>query len=176
MRLTKILLGAICLCYLFSGVVEAVAPMPTEFRMSKSTLKLGDTLENVFKALGRPIVVTANGQNNCWRDRIDLYSPEIIVKAPPGSKKSGVFGIIIDRQQGITTPEGIGIGSTKEAVIEQYGKTHEYIDHNRDTVMCYGGGTAKKKGKITPKPFFRLRIDAKTQKVTYMIIEQPQSL
>ena len=163
----------LCLMLAISMMVEAAAPMPQEFRKGQNTIKLGDSMEKAVKILRKPILITGNGQNYVWRDQIDLYSPEIILKRRARSKKDSIWSMIIDRQGGITTPEGVGIGTTKEKVIEIYGKTHEYIDHNNDTMICYGGKTSVVKGKKVKKPFFNLRIDAKTQKVKYMIIENP---
>lgn len=172
MKLVRFGLFLVTLCLLLCSRAEAVAPQPQEFHRGSNIMRLGDPLDDVLKFLGRPILIAADGENYCWRDRIDLYSPELIVKATKGKKK--IFAVVVDKLPGITTPEGIGIGATREQVEEQYGKVpHEYIDHNRDVVLCYGGGTAKKKGRIVQKPYFRLRLDPKTKKVRYMVIGKP---
>ena len=57
-----------------------------------------------------------------------------------------------------TTPEGIGVGASRDKVIEVYGKGKEY--RRKDIVISYGGEKPGAK-------YLRFGISTKTNKVLY---------
>lgn len=163
----KILVTAVLwMCLgIFGAVHLAAAPLPSEVKVGNSTVKMGDKIEKAIKAFGKPWHIASHA-NYYWRDRIDLYSPEVVAKTYAGSQK--IYAIIIDRVPTINTPEGIGIGSTKEDVIKAYGTGKERKISNGDTILSYGKDEAF-------APYLRFRLNAKTNTVYYMTLGKPDN-
>ena len=130
------------------------SPVPTELIAPLGTLRIGDPIENAFKVLNQPLKITAN-QNYCWRDRLDIYGPEIVIKT---SLKKEMISFYVRKWAAASTPEGIRVGSTKEQVIATYGKGLE--SRKKDIQLNYGGA---KPGA----PYIRFGISKKTNKVLY---------
>ena len=137
-------------------------PIPRELRYNGKPLRIGDPVQNAIALLGQPIRIAAM-QNYCWRDRWDIYGPEAIVKALPDNKQ--IFAFVIRKLPGFTTPEGIGVGSTKEAVIQTYGNQCKQY-RRKDFVMYYGGGKPD-------APYLSFVISAKTNKVIHFSLGVP---
>ena len=166
--LKRLLSSACCLLVLFLhatclavGEQPKATEIPTELRVPKGVIHIGDSIEDAIALLDRPIYVSAN-QNYCWRSRIDLYGPEIVVKTMPDTKK--IFGFYVRKWPAATTPEGIGVGSTKDAVIAQYGQGREY--RRKDIMLSYGGGKPGAR-------YLRFGISTKTNKVLYFWMGVP---
>ena len=158
-----LLLFLLCLLA-FPAVCQAVVPIPTELQEDGTPIKLGDPIENVLGFFGRPTRIAANGENYCWRDWLNLYGAELIIKTRFGKT---MWCIVVDRVPMVRTPEGIGIGSTKEAIEETYGEAKGYTATNGDIIMSYGGRKAT-------DPFLRFRLSGKKEKtVVYMILGNP---
>ena len=164
----KRLFSSICFLLIFllqascsAAGEEGTAKIPTELRVPKGTLRIGDPIDNAIAMLGQPVRI-ANNQNYCWRSRIDIYGPELVAKALPDTKK--IFGFYVRKWSAATTPEGIGVGSTKEAVIAKYGKGKEY--QRKDLILSYGGDGPK-------ASYLRFGISTKTNKVLYFWIGAP---
>ena len=135
--------------------VVGSSPVPTELIAPLGTLRIGDPIENAFKVLKQPLKITAN-QNYCWRDKLDIYGPEIVIKT---SLKKEMISFYVRKWAAASTPEGIRVGSTKEQVIATYGKGLEY--RKKDIQLNYGG---EKPGA----PYIRFGISKKTNKVLYI--------
>jgi len=155
-------LGVLIMLASLSADVSA-APMAQEVKVGNSTVKLGDKIEKAIAAFGKPWHIAAN-ENYYWRDRVDLYSPEVVAKAYYGTKK--IYALIVDRVPTINTPEGIGVGSSKYDVIKAYGKGRERKVSNGDVIMSYGKDEAL-------APYMRFRFKAGTDKVSYYVIGKP---
>ncbi len=130
------------------------APIPTELVAPLGTLKVGDPIDNALKILGAPLKITGN-QNYCWRDKIDIYGPELVIKT---TLKKEMYGFYVRKWAAASTPEGIRVGSTREQVLATYGKPREA--KKKDLLLYYGGG---KPGA----PYLRFGISTKTKKVIY---------
>ena len=154
-----------CLCFAFAMSTSLAAPLPNEVKVGGSVVKMGDKIESAIKAFGRPWHIT-NEKNYFWRDNINLYSPEVVAKTFGNSKK--IYELIIDGVPTINTPEGIGIGSTKEAVEQAYGKGKERRIAGGDIILSYG-----KDEKYAP--YVRFRLNGKTNVVYYMVIGSPDN-
>ncbi len=143
------------------NVVTQGKPIPKELKEGEFAVKLGDTIEKSLKFFGQPRVILANGESYTWRSRIDLNSPELVIKLKPSKV---IWTIIADHLPMIKTPEGIGFGSTKEEIEAVYGKSKGYITPNGDIIVSYGGDPIH-------APFMRFRLTGdKEKRVTYMII------
>ena len=159
-----ILLCLLCLV-LLSSVGRAAMPIPGELREGSTPVKLGDPIEKVLGFFGRPTRIAANGENYCWRDWLNLYGAELIIKTKFGNKT--MWCIVVDRVPMVRTPEGIGIGSSKEEIEAVYGEGKSYVSTNGDIVLSYGGEKAR-------DPFLRFRLSGKKKKATvYMILGNP---
>ena len=154
-----------CLCFLIGAATcfSAPKPIPNEIRLTKGTLRIGEKVDQALKMLGNPVYIAAS-ENYCWRNRLNLYGPEFIVKALPKGNK--IYGFVVRKQAGITTPEGIGVGSTKEAIIAQYGEAREF-SRGKHLFMVYG-----KDGKY---PYIRFMLSKKTNKVEAFSMGVPPS-
>ena len=143
------------------NVVTQGKPIPTELREGAFAVKLGDTIEKSLKFFGQPRVILANGESYTWRSRIDLNSPELVIKLKPSKV---IWTIVADHLPMIKTPDGIGFGSTKEEIEAVYGKSKGYVTPNGDVIVSYGGDPIH-------SPFMRFRLTGdKEKRVTYMII------
>lgn len=164
--ITKKIGCALCgwLCFAVMTTVLA-APLPNEVKVGNSTVKMGDKIDKAITAFGRPWHI-GNEKNYYWRDRIDLYSPEVVAKTYGSSKK--IYELIIDRVPTINTREGIGIGSSRDDVEKAYGKGKERRVSNGDIILSYG-----KDEKYAP--YTRFRLNAKTNTVYYMVIGSPDN-
>lgn len=164
MRMKRIwLLSCICM-FLFHGFCYGASPIPGELKEGETSIKLGGPMEDMLKFFGPPTRIAANGENYCWRDLINLYGPELIIKAKHGKT---VWCIVVDRVPMVRTPEGIGVGSKKEEIEAQYGEGKGYTDLNGDIILSYGGEKAQ-------DPFLRFRLSGKKEKtVSYMILGNP---
>ena len=140
------------------------SPIPGELQENGTPIKLGDPIDKVLGFFGRPTRIAANGENYCWRDWLNLYGAELIIKTKAGKK---MWCIVVDRVPMVRTPEGIGIGSTKEAIEAQYGAAKGYTATNGDIIMSYGGAKAT-------APFLRFRLSGRKEKtVVYMVLGNP---
>ena len=138
-------------------------PIPTELKEGAFSIKLGDKIEPSLKFFGQPKIILNNGESYTWRSRINLYSPELVIKLKPSKV---IWTIIADHLPMIKTPEGIGFGSTKEEIENIYGKSKGYITPNGDLIMSYGGDP-------TRSLFMRFRLTGEKEKekrVIYMIL------
>lgn len=136
-------------------------PIPTELKEGDFSIKLGDKIEPSLKFFGQPKIVLNNGESYTWRSRINLYSPELVIKLKPSKV---IWQIIADHLPMIKTPEGIGFGSTQEEIENIYGKSKGYITPNGDLIMSYGGDPVR-------SLFIRFRLTGEKEKrVTYMIL------
>ena len=143
------------------NVVTQGKPIPVELREGTFAVKLGDTIEKSLKFFGQPRVILANGESYTWRSRIDLNSPELVIKLKPSKV---IWTIVADHLPMIKTPDGIGFGSTKEEIEAVYGKSKGYVTPNGDVIVSYGGDPIH-------SPFMRFRLTGdKEKRVTYMII------
>lgn len=154
------------LCFIFfASDCQAAMPIPGELREGSTPVKLGDPIEKVLGFFGRPTRIAANGENYCWRDWLNLYGAELLIKTKYGPKL--MWCIAVDRVPMVRTPEGIGVGSTKEEIEAVYGEGKGYTAANGDIVLSYGGEKAK-------DPFLRFRLSGKKKKtVVYMILGNP---
>ena len=156
-------LAIFCLLAHF-GICGAASPIPGELKEDATSIKLGDPIENALKFFGPPTVITANGENYCWRNRINLIGPELIIKTKYGKN---IWSIVVDKLPMVRTPEGIGIGSKQEEIEAKYGKGKGYTDVNGDIIIGYGEENAK-------DPFMRFRLSGRKEKtVVYMVIGNP---
>ena len=164
MCMRNVVLLALLLSALLSGVCQA-ASLPKELKENGTSIKLGDPIEKVLGFFGPPTRIAANGENYCWRDWYNMKGPELIIKTRYGKN---MWAIVVDRVPMVRTPEGIGVGSTKEEIVAQYGETKDgYTDVNGDIVMSYGGKKAE-------DLFLRFRLSGKKEKrVVYMILGNP---
>lgn len=147
-------------CFAAAGD-EPRAEIPSELRIPQGVLRIGDPVDNAIAMLGQPVYIALN-QNYCWRSKIDLYGPELVVKALPDNKQ--IFGFYVRKWARGTTPEGIGVGSTKEAVVAMYGKGKEY--RRKDIILSYGGDKPGAR-------YLRFGISPKTNKVLYFWLGIP---
>ena len=144
-----------------SQIVTQGKPIPSELREGAFSVKLGDTIEKSLKFFGQPRVILANGESYTWRSRINLNSPELVIKLKPSKV---IWTIVADHLPMIKTPEGIGFGSTKEEIEAVYGKSKGYVTPGGDIIVSYGGDPIH-------SPFMRFRLTGdKVKRVTYMII------
>ena len=157
----------ILLCLLLFPLLCTAAPMPREVQEQGHSVKLGDEVKNHLQFFTWPMRITPDGFNYCWRSYKNYTSPEFILRTKKDNKV--VWCIEVDRIPGITTPQGIGIGSTMEAIEEQYGKASTYIARNGDLIMAYGG-----RNKSDYYMRFRLR-GRKAKTVVYMTIGDPMT-
>ena len=164
LKLKQGLIAVFLLCFFLPSLCLAAA-MPREVQEKGHPVKLGDEVKNHLSFFTWPMRITPDGLNYCWRDRKNYTSPELILRTKKG--KNAIWCIEIDRIPGITTPEGIGIGSTKEAIEVQYGKSQGYTDVNGDLIMAYGGRNRK-------DYYMRFRLSGRKEKtVVYMTIGDP---
>ncbi len=129
-------------------------PIPKELNIPQGVIKIGDPVDTVIAKLGQPVRI-ANNENYCWRSRIDLYGPELVVRTLPDKK---IHGFYVRKWERGKTPEGIGVGSTKEAVKAVYGEGREY--RRKDILLSYGGSAPG-------EAYLRFGISQKTNKVLY---------
>lgn len=136
-------------------------PIPKELKEGDFAIKLGDKIDSSLKFFGPPRVLLNNGESYTWRSRVNLYSPELVIKLKPSKV---IWTIIADHLPMIKTPEGIGFGSTKEEIENVYGKSKGYTTPGGDLIMSYGGDPVR-------DPFMRFRLTGEKEKrVIYMII------
>lgn len=150
---------------LLQGICLGAASIPQELQEKGTPIKLGEPIEKVLGFFGPPTRIAANGENYCWRDWYNMKGPELIIKTKYGKN---MWAIAVDRVPMVRTPEGIGVGSTKEEIVAQYGETKDgYTDFNGDLIMSYGG-------KKATDLFLRFRLSGKKEKrVVYMILGNP---
>ena len=143
-------------------VVTQGKPIPSELKEGDFSIKLGDPMdEKYLKFFGKPRLILNNGESYTWRSRLNLYSPELVIKLKPSKV---IWTIIADHLPMIKTPDGIGFGSTREEIEAVYGKAKDYTSPGGDIVLSYGGDPIR-------DPFMRFRLTgAKEKRVTYMII------
>lgn len=137
-------------------------PIPSELKEGDFSIKLGDPMgEKYLKFFGQPRLILNNGESYTWRSRLNLYSPELVIKLKPSKV---IWTIIADHLPMIKTPDGIGFGSTQEEIEAIYGKAKGYTSPGGDVILSYGGDPIR-------DPFMRFRLTgAKVKRVTYMII------
>ena len=150
-----------------AGAAQAEAPIqgqpiPSELRYQGKPIRIGDPVQTAIDILGKPIRSAAM-QNYCWRDRWDIYGPEAIVKALPDNKQ--IFAFVIRKLPGFTTPEGVGVGTAREKVIQTYGTKYKRY-RRKDFVMYYGGGGPD-------APYLSFVISARTDKVIHFSLGVP---
>ncbi len=128
--------------------------LPEELRVPKGAIKLGETVDTAIAKMGQPVRIV-NNENYCWRSRINLYGPELVIRTLPNKE---IYGFYVRKWSPAKTPEGIGVGSTKEAVKAVYGKGLEF--KRKDIMLSYGSS-------VPGERYLRFGISAKTNKVEY---------
>lgn len=151
-HLTHVLLLtlALCLCLpLFAACGGGSDTKTYSFRSGSATLTPGTLAKDALAALGAPLSFSESG--SCGgipgTDKVYRYTG-FTVYTVPGTEGDTVSEVVLT-DDSVKTPEGLSIGSTRQAVTDALG----IGEQSGDTLVYTGGGTrltfSLRDGKVT---------------------------